>query len=235
MSRPDRTSPGPSKIPSQRPGLPGGKRDRARRANQQALCEAGLELFLAEGTSGVSIDQIVAAAGMAKGSFYRHADDKADLLAQIMAPVVADTLAALDRCEAALGDARRGTIAAIYTRLAGELAIVVASHPRRVELFLSEARAPISAPRSAIHGLSAQLTARTIALTEIARRNRLIRDVDPEIAALTVLGAVESILFAFLRRRVAITDVPVVIREIVTIVMSGISREPTVRRRRSAD
>jgi AcrR family transcriptional regulator len=220
--------------------LPGGKRDRARRANQQALCDAGLELFLAEGTAAVTIDQIVTAAGMAKGSFYRYATDKADLIEQIMAPVVHETTGALQRCEHALRDAKRATLAAVYTRLAGELAQVVARHAPRVRLYLQEARAPASAPRRAIHALSTQLTARTVALTEVAVRRGLIRDVDPEIAALTVLGAVEAMLFAFLRRRPGGTqDIPTVIRELVTIVLAGISRrsdrspQRTTRKRRA--
>lgn len=210
-------------IPSKRPGLPGGKRDATRRANQQTLCDAGLRLFLRAGYASVTIDEIVEAADMAKGSFYRYARDKPDLLAQIMAPVVAGTTSALDRCEQALDTATRATLGAIYTRLATELAEVVAAHPQRVALYLQESRSPATTPPTAIHAMASELETRTVALTELARREHLIRAVDPEIAALTVLGAVEAILFAFLRRRIVIRDPAVVTREIVETVLGGIA------------
>lgn len=199
-------------------------RDRKRQENQQRLAEAGLGLFLAEGTTAVTIDQIVDAAGMAKGSFYRYARDKADLVELIMAPVVSELTVALDRCDLALRGARRDQLAAIYAQLATELSLIVSRYAPHARLYLQEVRAPAGPPRRAIHALSEQLTARAVALTEIARDHGLIRDVAPEISALTVLGAVEAILFTYLGRRMASRPVPIVIAELVGIVLRGIGR-----------
>jgi len=188
----------------------------------QRLADAALGLFLAEGTAAVSIDQIVDQAGIAKGSFYRYARDKADLVEQIMAPVVEQVTAALDRCAQALARARRDTLAATYLQLATDLSVVVAQHAPRVLLYLQEVRAPAGSARRAIHALSEQLTTRTIALTESARDHGLLRDVDPAISALTVLGAVDAILFRYLRGRLPAGNVPTVIAELVAIVLRGI-------------
>ena len=57
----------PPRLPAQRPGPEGGARDANRRARLRQLGEAALELFLAEGIPGVTIDQIVESAGVAKG------------------------------------------------------------------------------------------------------------------------------------------------------------------------
>lgn len=211
------------RLPGKRPGPAGGKRDRNRRANQQKLVDVALELMLAHGTAAVTIDQIVDRAGMAKGSFYRYAADKPDLVAQILAPVIDELTAALDRCEQQLRTGRRDDIAAIYLVLARELTAVVARYTPHVLLYLQEARAPQSAAPPAIQDLADALTSRTIALTEIARDHGLIRAVDPEISALAVLGAVDAILFVQLRKRRTLrAPIPQITAELVDIVLRGI-------------
>lgn len=211
------------RLPRKRPGPAGGKRDLNRRANQQRLLEAALELMLAQGTAAVTIDQIVERAGMAKGSFYRYAADKNDVVAQLLAPVTADVKAALDRCEQQLRVGRRDDIAAIYLALARDLTQVVARYAPRVLLYLQEARTPQGSAPPAVQHLADELTSRTIALTEIARDHGLIRAVDPEISALAVLGAVDAILFAHLRkRRAPRATIPAITAELVDIVLRGI-------------
>lgn len=198
-------------------------RDTNRRETVQRLLDAALALFLTEGTAAVTIDQIVERAEIAKGSFYRYARDKADLVEQIMTPVGHQISAALERCEQALHRAQKDTLAATYMQLAAELSMVVANHAKPVLLYLQEMRSPPDAARRSIHALGEQLTTRAIRLTEIARDEGLIRDVDPRVSALTVLGAVDTILFEHMRRRrVSAADAPAVIRELVTIVLGGI-------------
>ena len=181
-------------------------------------------MFLADGTAAVTIDQIVTRAEMAKGNFYRYVADKAELVGLIMEPVRTDVTSALDRCEEALRRAERDQIAAVYVRLATDLSTTAARHAPRVLLFLQEARAPAGATRDSIHALADQLTERAIALTEIARDHGLIRDVDPRISALSVIGSIEAILFAYMRRDLLTGTVPVpmVISELVAIVLRGI-------------
>ena len=190
--------------------------------NLEKLCEAGLELFLADGTAAVTIDQIVTRAGMAKGNFYRYVADKAELVDLIMDPVRTEVTSALDRCEESLRRADRDQIAAVYVQLATDLSAAGARHASRVLLFLQEARAPAGATRDSIHALADQLTERAIALTEVARDHGLIRDVDPRISALSVIGGIEAILFAYLRRDVLTSPVPMMISELVAIVLRGI-------------
>ena len=51
--------------------------------NRKALLAAAEELFGASGSGAVSVDDIVARAGVAKGTFYNHFRDKDDIAAQI--------------------------------------------------------------------------------------------------------------------------------------------------------
>ncbi|MBX3161700.1 MAG: TetR/AcrR family transcriptional regulator [Deltaproteobacteria bacterium] len=202
-------------------------RDRNRHDNLRRLCDAGLRLFLAEGTAAVSIDDIVGAAAMAKGSFYRYVSDKAELVAHIITPVADEVVRAMDRCEDALRTARgESVIDSIYLRLALELAQIVAAQPTTILLYLQEVRAPRGGARASIHALADQLTARTIRLTEVARDHGLIRDVDARVAALTVIGAIDGILFATLRGRSdrGQPDATAIVTELVRIVLHGIRR-----------
>lgn len=224
MARP-RTSTklSPPKAPRHRPGPEGGARDTNRKANLDRLCEAGLALFLAEGTAAVTIDQIAARAGMAKGSFYRYVEDKAELVARILEPMVSDTLGALDRCEQALRPAKPAQISAVYLKLGMELSHAIPRHAARVLLYLQEARSPSGGTRAAVHAFADQVVARGVALTEIARAQKLIRNVDPHVSALAVIGAVEAILYTHLRGRdVSRTRAAMVIPELVEIVLRGI-------------
>ena len=211
----------PPKAPRHRPGPEGGTRDTNRKANLDRLCEAGLALFLAEGTAAVTIDQIAARAGMAKGSFYRYVEDKAELVARILEPMVTDTLGALDRCEHALRTAKPAQISAVYLQLGMELSQTIPRHAARVLLYLQEARSPAGGTRAAIHAFADQITARGITLTEIARAQKLIRNVDPQVSAMAVIGAIDAILYAHLRGRDT-RRASVVIPELVELVLRGI-------------
>ncbi len=220
IKRKPRNSP---RLPRKRPGPEGGKRDLNRRETSERLLDAALALFLAEGTEAVTIDQIVERAQIAKGSFYRYARDKADLVEQIMTPVGAEVTVALERCEQALHRAQPATLIATYLQLAAELSTLVARHAPRMLLYLQEVRSPPGPARRSIHALADELGSRAILLTRTARDHGLIRDVDPRVSALTVLGAVDAILFEHLRRQpVTTSEAPAVIMELVAIVMRGI-------------
>ncbi len=56
------------------------------RTRERILTESAT-LFLAEGFSGVSVDRIVAAAGIARSSFYRFFSNREEVLSSIIRPV----------------------------------------------------------------------------------------------------------------------------------------------------
>jgi len=62
------------------PKIRGGRRDRTR----QALIDAGERLIAKSSVSAVSIDEIVAEANVAKGTFYNHFADKDELFTAIV-------------------------------------------------------------------------------------------------------------------------------------------------------
>jgi AcrR family transcriptional regulator len=187
------------RLPPERPGQPGGKRDVNRRRRIDALCRAGLTLFLERGVDQVTIDDIAKEAGTAKGNFYRYFDDKAALVEGILEPLETRVREAMDRCEAALEAAHDDqSLFAAYQALAIGLIPVTIECPDVVRLYLQESRAPSAGARAPIRALADEIRMRAIDLTEFAVDHKLLRIPDPRVSALAVIGAVEQLAFTLL-------------------------------------
>jgi AcrR family transcriptional regulator len=106
--------------------------DRRRQRTRSAIIAAGQQLFAARPLEGVSIDDIVEAADVAKGSFYNHFDDKEGLADTIVELVQGD-------CEHHVFVANQDVEDAA-ARVARALAVMVRyahDHPDRLQAMLS--------------------------------------------------------------------------------------------------
>ena len=83
------------------------KPDRRRARTRAAFLQAGESLFAAQSVDAVSIDDIVAAADVAKGSFYNHFADKDALAREIARQVRAEAEAQVDRVNDGVTDPAR--------------------------------------------------------------------------------------------------------------------------------
>lgn len=189
----------PRRVPKERPGPAGGKRDENRKRRTESLCQAALKLFLANGIAGVTIDDIVREAGMAKGSFYRYFDDKADLVDALIEPITSSVRYAFTECEKETTEAQSlDALTDAYTTLALRFASIVVDEPAAVRLYLQECRTPGGGIRQPVADLANEIGRAAIALTRTAQARGLIHPFDPRISALTVVGAVERILHSSL-------------------------------------
>lgn len=186
-------------VPKERPGKPGGRRDTNRREKTQQLMDAALKLFLERGIEGTTIDDITKAAGTAKGSFYRYFSSKAALVGALFEPVKAALeqafLVAGERLEAATS---AEAMNAAYVSLGEELGGTVLGALDVVQLYLQENRGPRTEARGPVRDLADLVADGAITLTEKARTHGLLRPFPAEVSALTVVGAVERLLFAVL-------------------------------------
>jgi len=211
------------RVPTQRPGPAGGKRDQNRRRRLTDLCDAALALFLERGIEAVTVDEIARAAGMAKGNFYRYVEDKRDLVAALLAPLEAALDAAMDRCEAATTAATEvPALNAAYLALALDLIKAYQGHRDVVRLYLQEARAPGVGARAPVEQLERRLTSRTVALTVVAHDHQLLGKIQPEVSALAVIGAAERLLLAHLRDGLFANEAQIA-ASLVRMVMEGIT------------
>lgn len=217
--RPDAT---PGRVPPERPGQPGGKRDQNRRRRIEALSSAGLRLFLERGVDQVTIDDIAKEAGTAKGNFYRYFTDKSELVQRVLEPLETRVREAMDRCEQALEEAHDdASLFAAYQALALTLMPVMIEHPDVVRLYLQESRAPAAGARAPIRALADEIRLRATDLTEFAVDHGLLRIPDPAVSALAVIGAVEQLAFTVLTNEL---DSPPdrIAGTLISLVLSGI-------------
>ena len=71
---------------------------------RSALLDAGIELLARRSVDAIAIDELVAAAGVAKGSFFNHFEDKNAFGAAVYASVRGELEASVDRVNADVED-----------------------------------------------------------------------------------------------------------------------------------
>ncbi len=192
-----RASPKVVSKPSERPGAPGGKRDRNRRERTSQLATTALALFLARGLEVVTIDDICQAAGVAKGSFYRYFRDKEALVESLVSPVDEIVRAAFAGCEARLREARDpAALQAAYQGLGLALLPAALAHLDVLRLYLQERAAPPVGVRAPLSALARTIDDGAIELTRVAVERGLLKVSDPRISALIVVGAIERLAHA---------------------------------------
>lgn len=190
--------PEPRHIPSERPGPAGGKRDANRRAKTEALCRAGLDLFLERGVEAVTIDDLARGAGVAKGSFYRYFKDKQDLVDALFEPLYADMADAFGKCRESLRKASQANLAMAYIGLARDLTRIQMERGDFIRLYLQENRAPGVGAREPIAKLAELIESSAIEMTHIAHDAGLLISANPTVTALAVVGATERLAYAHL-------------------------------------
>ncbi len=183
----------------ERPGPPGGVRDVNRREKTRAIHDAALVLFLERGLGTVSVDDIMKAARMAKGSFYRYFDDQAALVTHMYLPVRELVSEALEACSRELetADSRDAQFTA-YRKVGNVVAALLLGYAGEARLYLQECRAPGIGPRKPIVELSRLISRYAIDITSRAQRQHILRPVPPAVSALAVIGAAERLILGVL-------------------------------------
>ena len=198
--RNDPRVPVPRRVPAERPGPIGGKRDENRRQRVQALCHEGLRLFLEHGVEAVTVDAVARGASMAKGSFYRYFQGKEELVEAVLSPLARDLDGAFGRCEAAIAQAHdEPALTAAYQGLAAGLAKAIVNHPDTVRLYLQECRSPAVGSTRPVRLLADSIMDRATGLTAAAHGHTLLRPgFDTRLSTLVVVGAAERLMFELL-------------------------------------
>jgi AcrR family transcriptional regulator len=161
--------------PKPQPTAARGSRQRQRTRN--AILVAGQQLFASRAMESVTIDEIVDAAEVAKGSFYNHFDDKEGLAKAVYEMVQGD-------CEFHIFAANRD-VADPAARVVRALCVVLLyalQHPDRLQamISLSERKTTANSPLNV--GVAADI--------ENGLRQERMRGLDVEGGVLVVLGLV---------------------------------------------
>lgn len=212
----------PKGVALKRPGPPGGVRDTNRAKKSQAIRDAALLLFLERGIEGVSVDDIMKAAEMAKGSFYRYFADQTALVEDLMAETKALMVEVLERCSAQLETAatREAQVEA-YKSVGDVLATLLLEQPGQVRLYLQECRAPAVGARKPIIELSQLVTRYALDMTQRAQAHGILKPIPVAVSALATVGATERLLLAVLQGE-DIGNVLEVPAALTTLILDGL-------------
>lgn len=192
----------PSRVPGARPGPEGGRRQQNRLARTQALVDAAVRCFLTQGLDGATIDDVVRAAEVAKGSFYRYFQNKEDVVEAIFLPVTARVGGAMGTCAEAVELAMDPeALESAYRTMASDLLAVFLEAPEVVKLFLQERHGPPTACRQPILVLDAAVREHAVRMARAGRTHGLLRPLDPTLSALVTVGAVHELLWQTLHGR----------------------------------
>ncbi len=160
----------------------------AERRRRQIL-DAALFCFSRRGFHQATMQEICAEAGISPGALYRYFSSKADIIAAIAEDERRDTDAMLARAE---GEARLIDVLSEFAACVLARCHKDSFGPIYADVFAEAARDPVLAKRlSEIDSQSIHRLA--VALTAAQRRGEIDRELDPEIAARTLVAAIDGI------------------------------------------
>ncbi len=214
-----------AKIPAERPGRPGGRRDTNRKERTKGLTDAALELFLDGGIEAVTIEDITMRAGVAKGSFYRYFDDKQAIVEELFAPLYITVLEAFNLSLAAVGKATEPAhVVTAYEILAEGLMGLIMRHGDVALLYLQENRGPARGARAPAVRLAELIVDKGIEHTAAVRAHGVLRPFPAELSTLAVVGAAEVIMYRLLSGRLQ-SDPLEAPGQLIVLILDGI-RDP---------
>lgn len=191
-----------------------------RHARRRALADAAFSLFLERGIEPVTIDRIVEAAGLSKGTFYHHFANKEALLRWVYEPLARE----IDQAFTDLGDSlaaggRGSAFRSAYELFAARMGMVALRDPLASRLFLQERRGPAVGARQPISELAIAIEAHTDRTSRLAAEQGLLRH-NPAIVGYAVIGAIENVLHAQVTGRLS-CDVGEVAAQMTKLVLDG--------------
>jgi AcrR family transcriptional regulator len=150
---------------------------RRRQQTRTAILSAGEQLFAGRSVDSVSIDDIVMAADVAKGSFYNHFEDKADLASAVFELIQGDCEFHIQSANRDIADPGQRVVRALCVMLRYAL-----DHPERLSAInsLSERKTIAQSPLN--RGLS-------LDIKEGLETGRM-RGIDLEVGVISVLGLI---------------------------------------------
>ena len=178
-----------------------------------ALIAAGLDLLASRPIDAIPIDEVVACAGVAKGSFFNHFEDKHEFAAAVAAEVRLALEAAVARANEGVGDP--------VERIAGGMAVVAAyalAQPRRA-LVLLRSQVPATRQTHPLNrGLSEDIAA--------AQAQGLLRPEAREAGVLFWLGLCQVLMINLIETRPAPAEAARRLADMLVLGLTGLGVPP---------
>lgn len=176
-----------------------GLREEKRAARRAAILDAGRELMLEQGYERCSVEQIAAACGIARGTFYLYFPDKRALLSALLETLYGPLVETLRQQADVLAGAQdedqlRQRFVVMSVALAGTLE---AAKPLLPLHFSCSRAAGFPGQESA--RWTGELEGLAVGILELSQERGLVRPHNSVASALAIVGAAERLLWAFMQ------------------------------------
>jgi len=193
---------------------------RRRAATRLALIQSARRLFGRRGYHDVTPQAIAAAAGVSRATFYRFFDNKTELFAAVLDDLLGQLHGAIRGVELDAGSPppEQQLLDNLHRILD-----VLLEHPELIRLLLVEAIGRDARLGGRVEGLLGHILTMLESSLSEGRQAGLVRDLDPHIGAVALLGAVKEVLARILppgltepdadeRQRIAVELVAIALR-----------------------
>ena len=176
-----------------------GKREAKKADKLGRLEQASLDLFLEQGYANTSVEDIVARADIARGTFYLYFKSKEALFQHLVDAPLRRVLDALGASREGLRNASTPEESRAASRAVEQvLGSLVLEHPRVALLYFREQR-NYGTVGDWMRDIAQVSDALAADIVTVAMKRGLIRAVNPIVAARAVAGALERVCFDILR------------------------------------
>lgn len=192
------------------------------------ILDVAKQVFAARGYHDANVSDICAAAGIGRGTLYQYFENKRDVLLEVVRGMCARIQTILDerpkvgRIPGAKKAPREMVVAFCKARLR-ELLATIFEDEATLRLILRDARGADGMIDEVLAEIDALMLGALEADTRAASAAGIMRDVDPKVTALYVLGGVEKVIMAALRASEPI-DLDDIVDKLVDIELFGLLR-----------
>lgn len=193
----------------------------SREARRTQLKEAALAVFAERGFHATSVADLIAAAGVARGTFYLYFDSKEALFLELLDDLMAELRAGIKGVDPSPG---APSVRAQLPHVIARVLKVVANNRSLTRILFREAIGLDEAVDARLAAFNDQLHAYVVAALTLGRRMGVVRaELDVEVAATCVVGGVRYVV----QREVVVgddePDVDRLSRGIVALYLDGVA------------
>lgn len=175
-----------------------GRREDNKARKLATLEEVAMRLFLEQGYHPASIEQIVAEAGIARGTFYLYFPDKAAIFKHLANQLLSPVLECLERSrEALMSAATIEQTQGVYLTLSATITQALISNNDAALLYYRELRDP-GEIGDWLRIRARQFDEVVIDLVHDLMNRRMLRSADPRVVAMAIVGAIDKLAYAYL-------------------------------------
>jgi len=199
-----------------------GRREENKAHKRSELERVGLELFITQGFAAASVEQIVAGAEVARGTFYLYFDDKEALFKTLVERLAVPIFDALEKCSESLDGARdpKSTLG-VFAELQKSISVQIAGQPGVALLYFRELRTS-GAIGDWVRSMRARIDRFVAEMLSVAMKRGLLRKANADVAAQAIFGSVERIVFDGLTGASDLGDAQTVGRELLDLFGAGL-------------